>query len=145
VTANRGTPHTGVREGTSPKSCHLPSPVTPSGDVALLLTNEALDEIARRVADLLADRQPTPAEPVGYTIRTLAAELHVSEKTIRGAIHRGELTATRRGTRYLIPADAARAWATPNPGRARRTTPASRSQQQRPLAAALDQAARSAP
>lgn len=80
------------------------------------------DLLAPRLAERLADHDDTPR--IGYTIASLAADLGASEKTIRGAIHRGELPAVRRGSRYLIAADAARAWITastsgPRPPRAR--------------------------
>lgn len=75
--------------------------------LGLLLTDDALEAIARRVATLLAEETPARPEPVAFTIATLATELDVTEKTIRGAIHRGELPAVRRGTRYLIASDAA--------------------------------------
>lgn len=66
------------------------------------------DLLAPRLADRLADREDTSR--IGYTIASLAADLDVSEKTIRGAVHRGELPAVRRGSRYVIAADAAQAW-----------------------------------
>ncbi|MGI8623710.1 MAG: helix-turn-helix domain-containing protein [Solirubrobacteraceae bacterium] len=88
-------------------------------ELALPLPDEFVDAVARRVADLLAEEKPARPEPVAYTIASLAAEIGVSAKSIRGAIHRGELAAVRRGTHYLIAADAARAWATPSPSRSR--------------------------
>lgn len=106
--------------------------------LGLVLPDAVLDELAHRVAALLADQQPEP-QPVAFTIATLAAELGVSPKTIRGAIHRGELAATRRGSRYLIATDAARAWATPSPARpTRRGARAPARAGQGPLAAALN-------
>jgi excisionase family DNA binding protein len=60
-----------------------------------------------------------PAEPadkgvhIAYTVASLAAELGVSQKTIRCAIARRELAAVKRGARWLISADAVQEWATP--------------------------------
>lgn len=46
-----------------------------------------------------------------HSTATLAAELEVSERTIRRAIEAGELPATRRCGRWVIVADDACAWA----------------------------------
>jgi excisionase family DNA binding protein len=46
-----------------------------------------------------------------YTPATLAAELGRSPRSIRGAIHRGELRATKRGRGWIISAEAVEAWA----------------------------------
>ncbi len=108
-------------------------------ELALPLPDEFVDAVARRVADLLAERQAAPPEPVAYTISTLAAELDVTPKTIRGAVHRGELAATRRGARYVIAADAARAWAiAPAPPSSRRGPRTQRRREHRPLGSALE-------
>ena len=48
--------------------------------------------------------------PLAYTVSTLAADLGVSTKTVRGAISRGELKAVKRGSRWFISAEAVRAW-----------------------------------
>jgi excisionase family DNA binding protein len=48
--------------------------------------------------------------PLAYTVSTLAADLGVSTKTVRGAISRGELKAVKRGGRWFISAEAVRAW-----------------------------------
>lgn len=66
------------------------------------------DLLAPRLADRLGDHDDAPR--IGYTIASLAADLGVSAKTVRGAVHRGELPAVRRGSRYVIAADAAQAW-----------------------------------
>jgi excisionase family DNA binding protein len=66
-----------------------------------------------RLIELLEEyRHPAP-EPVApiYTVASLAAVLNVSPKVIRGAIARGELGAVKRGGRWIISADAVRAWA----------------------------------
>jgi excisionase family DNA binding protein len=49
-----------------------------------------------------------------YTVASLAAELGVSQKTIRSAIARRELTAVKRGARWVISAESVREWATPS-------------------------------
>lgn len=48
--------------------------------------------------------------PLAYTVASLAKELGVSAKVVRGAIQRGELEAVKRGNRWLIAAEAVRAW-----------------------------------
>lgn len=55
---------------------------------------------------------PTTSDtaPLAYTVASLADDLDVSTKTVRGAIHRGELEAVKRGSRWLISAEAVRAW-----------------------------------
>ena len=83
------------------------------------------DEVVALIADQVAARvaPPAPAGPVAYTVATLAAELRLSEKAVRGAIARGELAAARRGGRWLISDTAVRAWATPDdPSAPRRST-----------------------
>jgi len=80
---------------------------------ALLECSDAatLDRLADLLAPRLAERLPDREEArIGYTIASLAADLGVSAKTVRGAVHRGELPAVRRGSRYVIAADAAQAW-----------------------------------
>jgi excisionase family DNA binding protein len=47
-----------------------------------------------------------------YTVASLAAELGVSAKAIRCAIARHELRAVKRGSRWIISADAVGKWAT---------------------------------
>jgi excisionase family DNA binding protein len=86
-------------------------------DLALALVDalddQVLDRLARRLAPLLGQLRADEdgrGRPVAYTVASLAAELGVSEKTIRGAIHRGELAATLRARRYLIDAAAVGAW-----------------------------------
>lgn len=48
--------------------------------------------------------------PLAYTVASLAKDLAVSTKTVRSAIHRGELGAVKRGSRWFISAEAVRAW-----------------------------------
>lgn len=74
-----------------------------------------LDRLAELLAPRLAGRPPAAeAGPAGYTVARLAAEVGLSGKTIRGAIHRGELRAVRRGSSYVIAADAVAEWLTPD-------------------------------
>jgi excisionase family DNA binding protein len=47
-----------------------------------------------------------------YTVASLAAELGVSAKAVRCAIARHELRAVKRGSRWIISADAVGEWAT---------------------------------
>lgn len=49
---------------------------------------------------------------IAYTVHSLAAELGISPKAIRCAIARGELGAVKRGSRWIISADAVADWAT---------------------------------
>lgn len=85
--------------------------------LALHLSDDQLDQLADvltpRVLARLGSIEPDPPAPVAYTIASLAADLGVTEKVVRGAIHRNELPAQRRGRRYLIDPDAAREWARP--------------------------------
>jgi excisionase family DNA binding protein len=77
------------------------------------LSDHDLGVLARRLLPHL--HQPAEQDerrPV-YTVASLAAELGVSQKTIRCAIGRHELVAVKRGARWLISADAVRDWATP--------------------------------
>jgi excisionase family DNA binding protein len=81
------------------------------------LVVEAMDEtvlaaLARRLTPHL-EQQFQPVAGSGdavYTVASLAAELGVSPKTIRGAISRGELRAVKRGARWIIPVDAVLDW-----------------------------------
>jgi excisionase family DNA binding protein len=71
---------------------------------------------AKRLAPHLGrveEGNPTVAH-VAYTVHSLAAELGVSPKAIRCAIARGELNGVKRGSRWIIPADAVNEWATPS-------------------------------
>lgn len=92
---------------------------TTSASSLAALILDGLDEsglavLARRLLPHL--RQPavseTAAAHVVYTVASLAAEVDVSQKAIRSAIARGELAAVKRGSRWIISADAVNAWAT---------------------------------
>jgi excisionase family DNA binding protein len=81
--------------------------------LSLTVSDELLDELADLLAPRVLSRldgiEPDAPAPVAYTIATLAESLGVSEKVIRGAIHRGAIPAQRRGRRYLIALEAAHA------------------------------------
>ena len=62
-----------------------------------------------RIRQLVAP-EPAPADAPAYTVAALAGAIGVSARAIRGAIARGELAAVKRGGRWLIAADAVRAW-----------------------------------
>jgi hypothetical protein len=74
-------------------------------DLARLVLDElradpaALAELRELVGNL--DTDPVMSAPA-YTPRTLAAELGRSERSIRGAIARGELAAVKRGRGWVI-------------------------------------------
>jgi excisionase family DNA binding protein len=70
----------------------------------------ALERLRELVGGPPADA-PAESRTRVYTVRTLAGELGRSERSIRGAIRRGELEAARRGRGYLIAADAVTTWA----------------------------------
>jgi len=103
------------------------------------LDDAALDTLAERLAPRLAHRLgASSGGPAGYTVATLAAELGMSAKTVRGAIHRGELAATRSGRSYLIAHDAVRDWLDARePSRPRRPSPVRKGAARSPLRDAL--------
>jgi len=78
------------------------------------LSDRDFGVLARRLLPHL--RQPTELNDghSAYTVASLAAELGVSQKTIRSAIARRELAAVKRGARWLISAESVREWATPS-------------------------------
>ena len=83
------------------------------------LNESDLGLLAKRVAPHLGrleERNPAVGH-VAYTVHSLAADLAVSPKAIRCAIKRGELRAVKRGSRWIIPADAVNEWATPSAAR----------------------------
>jgi excisionase family DNA binding protein len=86
---------------------------------------DALDEtaharLAERLAPHLGQLLNSDAGDArgraAYSVATLADELGVSRKTIRGAIRRGDLRAVKRAGRFLISRAAVEAWATPPDG-----------------------------
>jgi excisionase family DNA binding protein len=82
------------------------------------LARALLDEVAgdpvalERLRALVAPPTPEAPQPAAYTVASLAAALGRSERSIRGAIARGELDAVKRGRGWIISADAVAAWAT---------------------------------
>jgi len=83
---------------------------------ALARDPEALDRLRDLVGNSRTDPFANTRAPA-YTVATLAAEVGRSERSIRGAIHRGELEAVKRGRGWVISADAVAAWATATPSR----------------------------
>jgi excisionase family DNA binding protein len=76
------------------------------------LDDHGVAALARRLVPYL--RHPADAEAPGhiaYTVASLAVELGVSQKAIRCAIGRRELAAVKRGSRWIISAEAVRDWA----------------------------------
>ena len=77
------------------------------------LTEQDLAVFARRLLPHLQEGQLDRARAhFAYTVASLAAELGVSAKAIRCAIARHELRAVKRGSRWIISADAVSEWAT---------------------------------
>ena len=112
---------------------HFDSTSSPSA----LLTSLILDGLEDHDLAVLAQRllphlrQPEELNAgrirAAYTVASLAAELGVSQKAIRCAIARHELSAVKRESRWIISADAVHAWATASEarrgtGRIRRAT-----------------------
>lgn len=92
-----------------------------SGGLARALVQEiASDQVALEQlrAMLHPDVAEVPATRPAYTVRSLAVEVGRSERSIRGAIARGELQAVKRGRGYLIPPESVEAWTTPTSPRA---------------------------
>jgi len=85
------------------------------------LDDRGLAVLARRLLPHLREPAASGATPsrVAYTVSSLAADLGVSQKTIRCAIARGELGAVKRGSRWIISEDAVHAWATESDRRRR--------------------------
>lgn len=92
---------------------------------SLAASPEAVAQL-RVVVGLQPDPSTSGPEHTAYTVASLAAELAVTPRVIRGAIHRGELQAVRRGSVYLITAEAVRSWATPEVPRRPRRSPIAR-------------------
>lgn len=88
------------------------------------LSDHDLADFARRLLPHLHEGRPGRTRArCAYTVASLAAELGVSDKAIRCAITRHELRGVKRGSRWIISADAVDEWATApdvHPARARR-------------------------
>jgi excisionase family DNA binding protein len=77
------------------------------------LSDQDLAVFARRLLPHLEQEQQGRARAhSAYTVASLAAELGVSAKAVRCAIARHELQAVKRGSRWIISADAVGEWAT---------------------------------
>ena len=77
------------------------------------LSDQDLAVFARRLLPHLQEGQLDRAGAhSAYTVASLAAELGVSAKAVRCAIARHELQAVKRGSRWIISADAVSEWAT---------------------------------
>jgi excisionase family DNA binding protein len=82
--------------------------------LTLTLSDDQLDALAERIAaKLVLWTKQDGARPAVYTVTTLAQELALSPRAVRGAIERGELAAIKRGGRWIIAAQAVAAWAEP--------------------------------
>jgi excisionase family DNA binding protein len=92
-----------------------------------------------QLVELLESQRPAQQQLAlpAYTVASLAAALGLSPRTVRGAITRGELAAVKRGGRWIISAEAVRAWAQHDA--AARRAPARRPgvRRDRPLASAI--------
>ena|SRR5215211_2105296 len=86
---------------------------------ALLDDPAALDELRGMLGVKSKSARVSTARTV-YTPKTLAAELGITPRAVRAAIARGDLQAAQSGGRWVIGADAVRAWTSP-PGNRRRT------------------------
>ena len=76
------------------------------------LSYQDLAVFARRLVPHLQEGQLDRAGAhSAYTVASLAAELGVSAKAVRCAIARHELQAVKRGSRWIISADAVNEWA----------------------------------
>jgi hypothetical protein len=76
------------------------------------LTEQDLAVFARRLLPLLQEGQLDRAGAHSvYTVASLVAELGVSAEAVRCAIARHELQAVKRGSRWIISADAVSEWA----------------------------------
>lgn len=83
------------------------------------LTDHDLGVLAHRLLPHLRQPAEPSHEHCAYTVASLAAELGLSQKTIRCAIARRELAAVKRGSRWLISAESVFEWVTPSEARPR--------------------------
>jgi excisionase family DNA binding protein len=80
-------------------------PSTPGcSSLALQLPAELLEQIARRAADILAERQPTTASP-WLNVTEAADRLRCGKDRIYDLIALGKLTPRRDGRRVLLHRD----------------------------------------
>lgn len=105
--------------------------------IVLTLDDATLNQLADLVAERISTQGVNSTAPASaYTTQTLGDELGVSERSIRGAIQRGDLEAVRRGRRYVISGEAVRRWATATNTSARRTSASTGPARQRSTTAA---------
>jgi len=117
-----GTVAPGTRGSASAKGAlRMDTRVDPSALLASLvfeaLDDHALAVLAQRLEPHI--RRATTGGHIAYTVASLANDLGVSEKAIRCAITRKELAAVKRGSRWIISADAVQTWATASETRRR--------------------------
>ena len=86
----------------------------PSLALALVEAIAADPEARARLRELIGPIAAAPSEPLGFTVARLSTKTGLSPKSVRGAIQRGDLRATRRGegprAPFLISAEDAREW-----------------------------------
>lgn len=116
-----------VATGAAERPVHVASAAQAFASLLLEgLSNQDLAAFARRLLPHLQQSHRDSARAhSAYTVASLAAELGVSDRAVRCAITRHELRAVKRGSRWIISADAVREWATapglPDATRHRRT------------------------
>lgn len=81
--------------------------------LTLTLSEDQLDALAECIVAKLAPGPMQTSRCAAYTVTTLAQELGMSPRAIRGAIERRELAAVKRGGRWIIAAQAVAAWTEP--------------------------------
>jgi excisionase family DNA binding protein len=92
--------------------------IAPSASIVASLILDGLDDQGLAILAQLLLPHLRPGQPestrgqAAYTVASLATELGVSQKTIRCAIARPELPAVKRGSRWIISAEAVHSWAT---------------------------------
>jgi excisionase family DNA binding protein len=95
------------------------------------LDEAALGPLASRLGPHLSAGPRAGDQVSVFTVATLARELGVSTKTVRGAIARGELRAVKRQGRWVIGRASLEEWAAVPPPLARPTASSTRSSQPR--------------
>jgi excisionase family DNA binding protein len=83
---------------------------TVAQSIAAAIAGDPVALAELRTAIGVANPTALDTAPLAYTVATLAHDLGASTKTVRGAIHRGELQGVKRGSRWLISVEAVHAW-----------------------------------
>jgi excisionase family DNA binding protein len=93
------------------------SPPAPDPGLALIdaLSEEAMQLLLRRLEAIAGGAKVAERSRTAYTVKSLAAELGLSPRAVRGAIARGELRAVRAGRSFIIGIAAVEAWTKPPP------------------------------